>query len=33
MTSRACVMKSGRIVIEKPAAELLTAQNAWWESY
>jgi len=30
---RAYVMKSGRIVLEKPAAELLAAQDSWWELY
>ena len=33
MASRAYVMKSGRIVLEKPAAELLAAQDSWWELY
>ncbi len=33
MARRAYVMKSGRIVLEKPAAELLTAQESWWELY
>jgi branched-chain amino acid transport system ATP-binding protein len=33
MSSRAYVMKSGRIVLEKPAAELLAAQDSWWELY
>ena len=33
MASRAYVMKSGRIVLEKPAAELLQAQESWWELY
>jgi branched-chain amino acid transport system ATP-binding protein len=33
IASRAYVMKSGRIVLEKPAAELLAAQDSWWELY
>ncbi|HTT40225.1 MAG TPA: ABC transporter ATP-binding protein [Burkholderiales bacterium] len=33
MASRAYVMKSGRIVLEKRAAELLAAQDSWWELY
>ena len=33
MAARAYVMKSGRIVLEKPAAELLAAQDSWWELY
>ena len=33
MASRAYVMKSGRIVLEKPAAELMAAQDSWWELY
>ena len=33
MASRAYVMKSGRIVLERPAAELLAAQDSWWELY
>jgi len=33
MARRAYVMKSGRIVLEKPAAELLAAQDSWWELY
>jgi branched-chain amino acid transport system ATP-binding protein len=33
MSSRAYVMKSGRIVLEKPAAELLAAKDSWWELY
>jgi len=33
MARRAYVMKSGRIVLEKPAAELLAAQESWWELY
>ena len=33
MSKRAYVMKSGRIVLEKPAAELLAAQDSWWELY
>ena len=33
MASRAYVMKSGRIVLERPAAELLAAQDSGWELY
>ena len=33
MAARAYVMKSGRIVLEKPAAELLEAKDSWWELY
>ncbi len=33
MAQRAYVMKSGRIVLEKPAAELLSARESWWELY
>jgi branched-chain amino acid transport system ATP-binding protein len=33
MARRAYVMKSGSIVLEKPAAELLSAQESWWELY
>ncbi len=33
MASRAYVMKSGRIVLERSAAELLAAQDSWWELY
>lgn len=33
MASRAYVMKSGRMVLEKPAAELLAARDSWWELY
>lgn len=33
MAQRAYVMKSGRIVLEKPAAELLGARESWWELY
>ena len=33
VADRAYVMKSGRIVLEKPAAELLAAQGSWWELY
>ncbi len=33
MADRAYVMKSGRIVLEKPATELLAAQDSWWELY
>jgi branched-chain amino acid transport system ATP-binding protein len=33
MSSRAYVMKSGCIVLEKPAAELLESKESWWELY
>jgi branched-chain amino acid transport system ATP-binding protein len=33
MASRAYVLKSGRIVLERPAPELLAAQDSWWELY
>ncbi len=33
VADRAYVMKSGRVVLEKPAAELLAARNSWWELY
>ncbi len=33
VADRAYVMKSGRVVLEKPAAELLAAQSSWWELY
>jgi branched-chain amino acid transport system ATP-binding protein len=33
MAQRAYVMKSGNIVLEKPAAELLASQESWWELY
>jgi branched-chain amino acid transport system ATP-binding protein len=33
VADRAYVMKSGRVVLEKPAAELLAAQSTWWELY
>jgi ABC-type branched-subunit amino acid transport system ATPase component len=33
VADRAHVMKSGRIVLEKPAAALLAAQDSWWELY
>jgi branched-chain amino acid transport system ATP-binding protein len=33
VADRAYVMKSGRVILEKPAAELLAAQGAWWELY
>ena len=33
MASRAYVMKSGRIVLERRAADLLAAQDSWWELY
>jgi branched-chain amino acid transport system ATP-binding protein len=33
MARRAYVMKSGCIVLEKPAALLLAAKDSWWELY
>jgi branched-chain amino acid transport system ATP-binding protein len=33
MARRAYVMRSGRIVLEKSAAELLGSQESWWELY
>ena len=33
VADRAYVMKSGRVVLEKPAAELLASQASWWELY
>ena len=33
VADRAYVMKSGRVILEKPAAELLAAQDTWWELY
>jgi branched-chain amino acid transport system ATP-binding protein len=33
VADRAYVMKSGRVILEQPAAELLAAQAAWWELY
>ena len=33
VADRAYVMKSGRVVLEKPAGELLAAQESWWELY
>lgn len=33
MAKRAYVMRSGSIVLEKPAAELLASQETWWELY
>jgi branched-chain amino acid transport system ATP-binding protein len=33
VADRAYVMKSGRVVLEKPAADLLAAQDSWWELY
>jgi len=33
IASRAYVMKSGRIVLERPAAELLAARDSWWDLY
>jgi hypothetical protein len=26
-------MKSGRVVLERPAGELLAARDSWWELY
>jgi branched-chain amino acid transport system ATP-binding protein len=33
VADRAYVMKSGRVVLEKPAGELLAARDSWWELY
>jgi branched-chain amino acid transport system ATP-binding protein len=33
VADRAYVMKSGRVVLEKPAADLLAARDSWWELY
>jgi branched-chain amino acid transport system ATP-binding protein len=33
VADRVYVMKSGHVVLEKPAAELLAAQGSWWELY
>jgi branched-chain amino acid transport system ATP-binding protein len=33
MARRAYVMKSGSIVLERPAADLLEARESWWELY
>ncbi|HET7343775.1 MAG TPA: ABC transporter ATP-binding protein [Methylomirabilota bacterium] len=33
IASRAYVMKSGRVVLERPARELLAAEQSWWEMY
>jgi branched-chain amino acid transport system ATP-binding protein len=33
VADRAYVMKSGRVVLEKPASELLAARGSWWELY
>jgi branched-chain amino acid transport system ATP-binding protein len=33
MAQRAYVMRSGRIVLEKSAADLLGSQESWWELY
>jgi branched-chain amino acid transport system ATP-binding protein len=33
VAERAYVMKSGRVILERPAAELLAAQDSWWELY
>jgi len=33
VADRAYVMKSGRVVLEKTASELLAAQGSWWELY
>ena len=33
IAARAYTMKSGRIVLERPACELHAAEHAWWEMY
>jgi branched-chain amino acid transport system ATP-binding protein len=33
VAERAYVMKSGRVVLEKSAADLLAAKDSWWELY
>jgi branched-chain amino acid transport system ATP-binding protein len=33
VADRAYVMKSGRVVLERPASELLAEQGSWWELY
>jgi len=33
VADRAYVMKSGRVVLERPARELLAARDSWWELY
>lgn len=33
MAQGAYMMNSGRIVLEKPAADLLSARDWWWELY
>jgi branched-chain amino acid transport system ATP-binding protein len=33
LAARAYVMKSGRIVLEKRADELMAAQDSWWQLY
>ena len=33
VADRAYVMKSGRVVLERPAGELLAARDSWWELY
>jgi branched-chain amino acid transport system ATP-binding protein len=33
IADRAYVMKSGRIVLERRAADLLAARDSWWELY
>lgn len=33
VADRAYVMKSGRVILEKPAAELLADQGSWWALY
>ncbi|MBI1394685.1 MAG: ATP-binding cassette domain-containing protein [Betaproteobacteria bacterium] len=33
ISQRAYVMKSGAVVLEKPAAELLASQDSWWALY
>jgi ABC-type branched-subunit amino acid transport system ATPase component len=33
VADRAYVMKSGGVVLERPAGALLAAQDSWWELY
>jgi branched-chain amino acid transport system ATP-binding protein len=33
IAARAYVMKSGRVVLERPARELLAAEHSWWGMY
>ena len=33
VADRAYVIKSGRVVLERPAGELLAARDSWWELY